>query len=268
MSPALSAVMAGCVAVLATLAIERLGGRTGGVLASAPTTIVPFSLGLWSQTPESFADGMGLVPAGMLVNALFLLTWRTLPPRLPPRPLPVQLATMIGASLTVWALAAAISVGVGTLARSGGYATWPVGLAALAVGATVGVLACLDAPPAPAGGRRVAPLTLAARGVLAALAIGGAVTLARTQGPLIAGMASVFPAIFLTTMTSLWVSQGQAVPLGAVGPMILGATSVGVYALAAIVTFPWLGPAPGAAAAWVLGVTLASAPAAAWLRAR
>ena len=35
---------AGVVAVLATVAVERLGGRLGGVLASIPTTIVPLFL--------------------------------------------------------------------------------------------------------------------------------------------------------------------------------------------------------------------------------
>ena len=39
--------------------------------------------------------------------------------------------------------------------------------------------------------------------------------------------------IFLTTMVSLWLSQGEAVPSGAVGPMMLGASSVAVYALLA-----------------------------------
>ena len=35
------------VAVLATLAIERFGGRIGGLLATVPTTIRPACLGIW-----------------------------------------------------------------------------------------------------------------------------------------------------------------------------------------------------------------------------
>lgn len=45
----LSGLFAGLVAVLATVAVEKLGGRLGGVLASMPTTIVPACIGLFEQ---------------------------------------------------------------------------------------------------------------------------------------------------------------------------------------------------------------------------
>ena len=43
----LSSIGAGGVAILVTLAIERFGGRLGGILGTIPTTIVPASWGLW-----------------------------------------------------------------------------------------------------------------------------------------------------------------------------------------------------------------------------
>ncbi len=267
MTPWTSAALAGAVAVLATVAIERFGGRRGGVLASAPTTVVPFSLGLWTD-PEAFADGMGLVPAGMLVNALFLATWRVLPPRLGPMTLPRKLALLVAASLSVWLLAAATAVAVGTWARAAAWPTAVVGVVALSIGGGLGVAACWTPPPAPAGSARVPRGVLLARAGLAAAAIGGALTLKATFGGLVAGVASVFPAIFLTTMVGLWLSQGAAVPLGAVGPMMLGATSVGLYALSALWTFPLLGPALGATASWGFAVLCGSTPAAAWLARR
>jgi hypothetical protein len=141
-----------------------------------------------------------------------------------------------------------------------------VGLTVVLAGA--GLLACWRAPPAPAGRRRVGPLVLAARGLLAAGAIGGAVWLAAVGGALAAGMAAVFPAIFLTSMVSLWLSQGEAVQAGAVGPMMLGSTSVAVFALLAAWLFPALGPGPGAVVAWLLAATLVTVPAWWWLSAR
>ena len=39
------------------------------------------------------------------------------------------------------------------------------------------------------------------------------------------GLASVFPAIFLTTMVALWFSQDSSVSIGAAGPMMLGGAS-------------------------------------------
>ena len=89
--------------------------------------------------------------------------------------------------------------------------------------------------------------------------------LAQVGGPFLAGLAAVFPAIFLTTMVSLWMSQGEAVQIGAVGPMMLGSGSVSFYAVFAAWALPALGALPGAAAAWLAAVCLVTAPAWWWL---
>ena len=50
--PIVSGIFAALVAVAATVAIERLGGRLGGVIGSIPTTIVPASLGFFLPGKE------------------------------------------------------------------------------------------------------------------------------------------------------------------------------------------------------------------------
>ena len=85
MSSALySALGAGLVAIAATVAIERFGGRRGGLLASLPSTIIPASIGFWlaGESIEVFRDALFAVPGGMFVSAGFLWCWRVLPPRL------------------------------------------------------------------------------------------------------------------------------------------------------------------------------------------
>ena len=78
----LSALFAGIVATLVTIAIEKFGGRTGGVLATIPTTIVPAALGMYTLSGETeFAQSMSIVPVGMMVNAMFLLVWIHAPQR-------------------------------------------------------------------------------------------------------------------------------------------------------------------------------------------
>ena len=76
-----SAFFAGAVAILATVAIERFGGSLGGILGSAPTTIVPASIGFWlgANGVQNFQDSLFAVPAGMCVNAVFLYSWRIFP---------------------------------------------------------------------------------------------------------------------------------------------------------------------------------------------
>ena len=49
-----------------------------------------------------------------------------------------------------------------------------------------------------------------------------------------------FQPYFLTVMVSVWLSQGPAIPSQAAGPMMLGSTSVSVYALISIFLFPYL----------------------------
>ena len=267
-SVGLSALLAGTVAIGATVAVERWGGRAGGLLGTLPTTIVPAAIGIAAGSPDaaSFQDAMFATPAGMLVNALFLWTWRVLPPHLPGDRVSRRLGLMVLASLGVWGVAAASAV-----VALNAFADAPLPRGALAVTLTltlvgVGGLACRRAPPSPKGGRSVSAPALLSRGVLAAAAIGAAVALASVGGPLAAGMAAVFPAIFLTTMVSLWMSQGEAVQVGAVGPMMLGSGSVSAFAVVAAWTVPAHGAGWGSAVAWMAAVGLVTVPAWWWLR--
>jgi len=259
-----SAALAAVIAVVATVAIERWGGRVGGLLATLPTTIVPASLGIYAEcaADADFRLAMYAVPVGMFVDALFLWTWRVVPPRLPDARIEVRLGLMLAIALGVWATAA--TIGIAALAEIQGRAVL-AGLVTAGI-AVFGVFSCWAAPPSPGGSRPIGAAVLLARGGLAAVAIGCSVWLAGLGSPLLAGMASVFPAIFLTTMVSLWLSQGESVPIGAVGPMILGSTSVAVFALVVAWSIPQLGAVGGTCIAWITAVCAASAPAALWLR--
>ncbi|MCO4772843.1 MAG: hypothetical protein KDA24_22615 [Deltaproteobacteria bacterium] len=266
MSLLLPGLFAGLVAVLVTVAIERFGGRVGGLLGTLPTTIVPASLGIFAETDaEGLGHAMYAVPAGMLLNAGFLWLWRAVPPRLPSLPLGPRLAGMTVVSMGAW-FAGALGL-VMTLSALDGST---MGLRLAGWGATaaivvVGAVACLRSVPAPKGSRPVGLGTLLARGLLAGLAIATAVWISRVGGPLAAGVASVFPAIFVTTMVSLWLAQGEAVPSGAVGPMMLGSAAVATYALFAAAALPALGPWLGTLVAWVAAVGTTTVPAWWWL---
>ena len=259
-----SAAYAGIVAIGATVAIERLGGRLGGLIGSIPTTIIPASLGFWwaAESTPLFRDSLYAVPAGMVVNAIFLYCWRVLPRRLPIESLRLRLAAVVALSLLGWGLCAAILMA----------AMWTLPLPLLWIAVLLcagqvlfGLWACRGNPPAPRGSRSVGPGTLLARGVLAATAIGFSVWMAGLGIVLLAGIASVFPAIFLTTMVSVWISQGEAVQAGAVGPLMLGSASVSLYAIASAFSIPALGVWLGAASAWLLAVGAISIPAWYWL---
>ncbi|MDP6932580.1 MAG: hypothetical protein QGG40_06660, partial [Myxococcota bacterium] len=107
-----SGLFAGVVAVGVTLAIERWGGRLGGLVGTLPSTIVPAAMGIAAEATDhqAFRAAMFATPVGMLVNVGFLWLWRALPTRLPMHWGRLRLATMVTLSLVGWTLAALGSV--------------------------------------------------------------------------------------------------------------------------------------------------------------
>ena len=82
----LSAFLAGLATILIALAIEKLGGLKGGVLATFPSTVVPFSLGIAAQYENDFVKikrALCTVGIVMIGNALFLWVWRFIPVHFP-----------------------------------------------------------------------------------------------------------------------------------------------------------------------------------------
>lgn len=268
MSVLLPAFFAGVVAILVTVAIERWGGRVGGVIGTLPTTIVPAAIGIYAGSPDvgAFQDAMFMTPGGILLNAGFLLLWRLLPPRLPDWGLGKRLSAMVFISLAMWFAAAVLAVlGMGWV-RSRVDSLHYAGVAFTLGIVICGVLSCIKSPPAPRGKRKVGVAALLSRGILAAGAIAGAIWLASVGGAIAAGIASVFPAIFITAMVSLWWSQGETVQAGAVGPMMLGAASVGAFAVFSAWTFPVLGVFWGSIFSWFASAVVVTVPAVWWLR--
>lgn len=262
----LPALFAGLVAILATVVIERGGGALGGII-TLPTTIVPASIGIWGGVSgiEPFTHAMSMVPIGMLLNVAFLGSWRILPGIMGTKMKGVNLVFSVSIiSTLIWSLFAGISTFlVEMISDDIGPST--IGLLATALAVIIGVFAVKTNLPAPSGINKVGIFTLFLRGLAAGSAIAASVWIAGLGLPFISGMVSVFPAIFLTTMVSLWISQGAEVPVGATGPMMLGSASVSIYALLCIPLFPILGPWEGPLASWALAVGLYSLPAGYWI---
>lgn len=258
----LSALFAGIVATLVTIAIEKFGGRTGGVLATIPTTIVPAAFGMYSISSEAeFAQSMSIVPFGMMVNAIFLLVWIHAPQRLG--------LSLIGTtilSLVAWSVVGSLALLGSSELQSSGIDAFLFALSGLGLLILLGVWTTWTSRSAPRGSRSVRPVVLVLRGSAATLAIGIAVWFSSLSYPFVSGLISTFPAIFLTSMIALWLAQGQDVPQGAAGPMMLGGASVGVYAVVAIVLFPMLGPVGGSIVSWLISILIWTIPAYVYLQ--
>ena len=259
------AVFAGLIAIISTVFVERAGGAIGGVI-TLPTTIVPASLGIWSEvgSEESFSAAMSIVPVGMLLNLLFLGVWRKSPlwfgSLLKGNFLLVGVSVL---SVALWALFAGISASIVEM-TSESIDPLLIALTTTMASIVLGFLAVKSNPTAPAGKNAVGWIVLLVRGTAAGLAIGASVWIASMGLPFISGIISVFPAIFLTTMVSLWLSQGPEVPIGAAGPMMLGSASVSFYAILSIFLFPIMSPWMGAITSWLIVVGTFTAPVGYW----
>lgn len=264
------AAFAGIVAVLSTIAVERLGGTRGGVLSSIPTTIVPAAIGIWGagDDVDGFRRAMAFVPIGILLNAGYLVLWRVIPAKLGRYTRSHLLLSTVVIALGAWLAVATGIMQLNEMVQPSVEQSLLVGAIAFAAGIALGLAANLKPHPAPRGAKPVAPTILIVRGLAAALVIAFALVLKRAGLPVASGIASVFPVIFTTIMVATWLAQGAHVPTGAVGPMALGTVSVSTYALLAALLFPLLPIALAAFVCWVAAIGLASIPAYLFLRSR
>ena len=234
------------------------------MLGTIPTTIVPAGIGLALASDEAaLAASLAVVPYGMLINGCFLLVYVLVPPRLSSDGGGALVLTSTTALLVWSAFGALVLLALDPLLLR--VAPMTLGLVGTLALAVMGVLVARGPRPAPAGHRSPGSIEIMARGLAAGTAIGLAVYLSGLGLPLLAGLSSVFPAIFLTTMVGLWVSQGPDVPLGAAGPMLLGSTSVAVYACLAMWSLPALGVWWGSAVAWGLSIAVWTLPCSWWV---
>ena len=256
----LYALFAGIVAILVTVAIEKFGGIIGGVLGTIPSTIIPAAAGVYSiDGTESLRDSMSMVPIGMLMNGIFLSVWIYFPHYIKQEKLKLISTTIF--ALAVWLALAIFSLKVVELSPIQDLGNFIIGLIGFILLVLFSVLLNLNSIVAPKGENNVPLLILGCRGIAAALAIGFCLILAKPVLPLVAVLVSAFPAIFLTSMVALWLSQGSKVPRGAAAPMMLGGASVSVYALVSMYAIPEYGIVIGSIVTWFSSVILWTIPA-------
>ena len=269
-----SSVFSGLIAILATVAIEKLGGTMGGVLATTPTTILPFSfaLALSGASYDSITSTMFSVPVGICLTSLYLLLWREVPRLSLVARLPSscqQLSLVLPLLLSFWVGGACLLVYLLPLIEQAGVSIVVVGVTALLLSFTIGVAVIFSRDvPAPTGKRSVTAFQYLSRGLLAGSTIGLSLVISSVS-PVAGGVASVFPSVTTTTMVMLWVQQGREVPAGAAGPMMLGNGSVSSFCLLFALLYPAMDlrgvPLPLTLTAvclvcWVLATVFVSVP--------
>jgi uncharacterized membrane protein (GlpM family) len=224
----------------ATILGERLGTRIGGLIGTLPHLII---IALYfigeTQTPQVASVATVTVPVTMGINALFLFVfysvarWNR------------YLASVI--SLGIWGLMALpmVLLGFDDLNLSVLLYILLVLLAYYLFEKRTKVIASKRSR------MRYTPSVLIARGILGGGIIALAVVVAKYMGPVLGGIFSVFPALFLSTMLVYTFEHGAEYAGAMAKTMSIGGTSVVVYAFAGHFLFPIYGMALGSLIAFV-----------------
>jgi hypothetical protein len=262
-----SGLSAGIISVIVSVAIEKLGGKLGGLIAALPTTIVPAAIGLSMSLDQGhFVNTVYQVPLGIGCNILFLYFWKIVPPLIISFfSLKYLLILMSIGSISFWFLCVYLCL---LLRQNEWMSNTSIGICAFAIHLLIGLAVTYFPTPAPKSSLSISKRVLFFRGFFAFTMISFAVYLSQLGNQHIAGFASVFPVIFFTTMLSLWMSQGSAVPTGAVGPMMLGSASASLYALLIPFAFTAFGYLWGTLFNWILCVLCISVPSFFWMQNR
>jgi len=161
-----AALMAGIVATTVTVLIEKYGGVVGGILGTIPTTIIPASIGMASEGGnEALIVSLAIVPAGMLINAIFLSIWALLPDKLPKTW--SQNSSLIFTSiisLIIWALVGLFTIEIIERAIDNDYSPEEISIVGIILVGSLGIAMCWNLKPAPKGKNSVSKKILAARG--------------------------------------------------------------------------------------------------------
>lgn len=105
---------------------------------------------------------------------------------------------------------------------------------------TVGLVnLLLNKSSAPRGKNKVTWKAHLLRGSIASVIIFIAVLVAKTN-PTVSGLIMAFPAIMMTTIASLYLSQGEEVTTGATAPMMIASVSSDIYSIVFALTLPKL----------------------------
>jgi len=254
---ALSVVLGGLAVALFTTAAERVGSRVGGLLLSFPVKVTLAMVLIGLNEGAAFAARAAVeIPAGIGVNVVFLAATALLVRRMAPWP-------ALAAALALWA-AAGLAVVLRPAHTLGEALLYWLAPAAVA-------LALVRALPNVRGDRRARDAArfgwwgLLSRAAGAGAIVGLSLVLARVAGPVLGGLASVFPSGWMTTMVILARAHGPEFTGATVRVMVLGSVAPVLFGVVVALAYPAWGIAAGTLAA-IGAAVAASLLVMAWLR--
>lgn len=231
-----------------TVIAERFGSKIGGFIGGLPSTIVVALLfiGL-SQSTQDASRAAVMIPLVMGVNGLFILIYLALVHH--------GLVKSLLTALFIWFVIIAFVIVLGVESALVSFLVWSLSLGT-AYYITEHVMHI-----AHKGGIRV-PYTMRqilTRGIVSGLIISMAVLISRLTGPVIGGIFSNFPVIFMSTLFITHRTGGAEFSRAVAKTlMISGMVNVGVYSFTAHFAYQYITLFPGTLIAIAVSIISAS----------
>lgn len=233
--------IAGIWIALATYVAERLGSRVGGAIANLPSTIlVSLVYVALVRSPEYAADAALAAPLGMAINTVFLFVFVLL--------LRYNLLVAIVLSMLVW----------GVLAYASSLVTLPHIFITSGLYLIIMIAAFLLLERGfkiPSVDKRKAPFrgwVIFVRALFAGGVVGSTVLISSFANSFWTGILSTFPAVMLSSMVILTLSQGAAFARAIGKTMILASVNIIVFAGGVHWLFPSIGVLWGTVVSFLL----------------
>ena len=226
----LSSGIAFFIAIIVASLVEKLGGALGSIIGTIPTTLIPTAYLIMTEASSSEQEKvdstLALVFGILGTDLVFLPTWRILPPKLPKNwrnGYKIIVTTIV--STLLWFICAVATILVQSFLKTKGVSMWVISVTIVVFCILFGVCLCWSLPPTPAGKNKVKWYVHLCRGLAAFCALFICGIMSQMGLGVVAGAMGSFPAVFLTTMVSVSLSQSADVATGAIGPLIMGSIS-------------------------------------------
>lgn len=233
------------VVIIITVAAERYGTKTGGIIGTLPSTmVVAFAIIAINNGVNFASNAVAIVPAEMGINILFLFTFVLLSRH--------SIYVAVTISLALWSVSSALllSLNVDNIFLS----------VAIYASLMIPLLLFLEffkkVPSSERVTIRYTPSKILLRGLLAGMVVAIAVSLANVSAAL-SGIFSVFPAIFLSTMVIFVIEHGPDFAGAMSKSMIFGTPTIIGYAASVYFLYPVLGVLQGTFAAYAISLIIA-----------
>lgn len=165
-----SGLVAGTIAIIATVLVEKFGGIIGGTISAIPFTFIPGSYALITsaKTPADWKASISSVAFACFGDLVFVEMWKVLPPKIPKRWNKYLRVILIGfLSSVVWIAACFGCTIIFFLIRSKEDWIVPCGLLAWIIHLILSLSLCWHVLPSKKGKKHISICTYFNRGVLA-----------------------------------------------------------------------------------------------------